>query len=75
MNKYDARLRLMKASSDDMVAPSLRCEILSGFPLQSHETNTGMAGKSRYEASSDLDEWYHCMVMIKPSGYEQKGAQ
>ena len=44
---------------DDMVAPSLRCEILSGFPLQSHETNTGMAGKSRYEASSDLDEWYH----------------
>ena len=46
MNKYDARLRLMKASSDDMVAPSLRCEILSGFPLQSHETNTGMAGKS-----------------------------
>jgi len=49
----------MKASSDDMVAPSLRCEILSGFPLQSHETNTGMAGKSRYEASSDLHEWYH----------------
>lgn len=69
MNKYDARLRqlitcrrthkVMKASSDDMVAPSLRCEILSGFPLQSHETNTGMAGKSRYEASSDLHEWYH----------------